>query len=687
MSRLLAPAVAFVACALPAPAQMPPPIASGLKNPESACAVLPAGPNAKEVIYVTQIGEFNKDGDGSVVRIEDGKAVPFAAGLDDPKGICAFNGNLYVADKTKVLRIDAKGTVDVYADADKFPTKPIFLNDVVIDIETGILYVSDTGNPDGTGGAVYRLTPRGGPKAKGPTLDKITTVVDAQKMPGMKNPNGLAMDGKSFLLMVDLGTGFLHRIKIADGTSEKLAEGFGGADGVVWDYFGRLYISDWKAGKVFVINRPGDKPVVFAEGFQSAADIGLDGTGANILIPDMKAGTVTKLPIGCPGKPVDSSPLPLETEPAFPGMTWEGWQSMTDSGKLNEFRPLLLTYAGDGSHRTFVGTEHGVVYVLPDGNATKATVFLDIQDRVKYLATQNEEGFLGLAFHPKFKENGEVFVFYTPKNARLTNQISRFKVRKDDPTKADPGSEEVILKITKHNWNHDGGTILFGPDGYLYFTHGDGGGADDIPGNGQNKNVLLGKVCRIDVDHKDPGLNYAIPKDNPFVGQKDVRPEIWAYGVRNLWRMAFDRKTGQLWAGEVGQNLFEEINIIEKGGNFGWNIRESLHPFGAKGVGPRPDLIEPIWEYHHAVGKSITGGGVYRGTQFPELDGHFLYADYVSGKIWALKYDEKEKRVVANRPIKDQGKPIMSWGEDERGEMYLMTYDNKGQGVYRLKRQ
>src|SRR5262249_1585776 len=155
----------------------------------------------------------------------------------------------------------------------------------------------------------------------------------------------------------------------------------------------------------------------------------------------------------------------------------------------------------------------------------------------------------------------------------------------------------------------------------------------------------------------------AIPKDNPFVGQQDVRPEIWAYGVRNLWRMAFDKKTGKLWAGDVGQNLYEEIDIIEKGGNYGWNVRESLHPFGGKGTGPRPDLVDPIWEYHHAVGKSITGGGVYRGKQFPELDGMYLYADYVSGKIWALKYDEKEKRVTANRPIKDQAKPIMSWGE------------------------
>jgi glucose/arabinose dehydrogenase len=685
MSRLLLPAVALLVFAPAGFGQLPKPMVTGLKNPESVCAVLPAGPNAKEVIYATQVGEFDKDGNGSVVKIENGQAVPFVTGLDMPAGICTFGGFLYVADKARVLRIDMKGTVDVLAVADKFPVKPTQLIDVAVEVKTGAIYVSDAGNPDGTGGAIYKLAMRRGPK---PALDKITTLVDAKTMPELRNPTCLALDGEYFLLAVDFGTGILHRIKLADGTSEKVAEGFGKVAGVVWDYFGRLYVADKKGGKVYVINRPGDKPVVFADGFQNIPDIALDAAGANVLIPDLKAGTITAVPIGCPGKPVDATPLPLETEVAFPNLKWDGWQAVTDSGKANPLRPLVLTHAGDGTNRNFVATEHGVIHVFPNDNAaTATTVFLDIQDRVKYSDNQNEEGFLGLAFHPRYKENGEFFVFYTPKNAKLTNQISRFKVRKDDPNKADPGSEEVILQITKHNWNHDGGTVVFGPDGYLYFTHGDGGGADDVPGNGQNKNVLLGKIHRIDVDHKDPGLNYAIPKDNPFFGQKDVRPEIWAYGLRNVWRMAFDKKTGRLWAADVGQNLFEEIDLIEKGGNYGWNVRESLHPFGAKGVGPRPDLVEPIWEYHHAVGKSITGGGVYRGKQFPELDGHYLYADYVSGKIWALKYDEKEKRVTANRPIKDQAKPIMSWGEDEQGEMYLMTYAANGKGVYRLKRQ
>jgi glucose/arabinose dehydrogenase len=264
--------------------------------------------------------------------------------------------------------------------------------------------------------------------------------------------------------------------------------------------------------------------------------------------------------------------------------------------------------------------------------------------------------------------------------------VSRFRVSRDDPDRADPTFEEELLRIPHKFWNHDGGTIVFGPDGYLYIALGDGGSANDPDGNGQNLNTILGKVLRIDVNKKEDGKPYAIPKDNPFVGRADARPEVWAYGLRNIWRMAFDRATGQLWAGEVGQNLYEEVLILTAGGNYGWNPRESLHPFGAKGVGPRPDMIEPIWEYHHDVGKSITGGAVYRGQQFPELVGSYLYADYVSGKIWALRYDEKQKRVVANRPLRDRKLPIMSFGEDERGELYLLTHSATGQGVHRIVR-
>jgi glucose/arabinose dehydrogenase len=326
-----------------------------------------------------------------------------------------------------------------------------------------------------------------------------------------------------------------------------------------------------------------------------------------------------------------------------------------------------------------------VIHVFPnDPKAKETKVFLDIQNKVRYSDNENEEGFLGLTFHPKFKENDQFFVFYTDKNAKLTNVVSRFWVSKDDPNKADPASEEVLLRFSKPFWNHDGGTLTFGPDGYLYITHGDGGAGGDPFGNGQNLKTMLGKVLRIDVDRKDPGKPYAVPKDNPFVTRKDTLPEIWAYGLRNIWRMAFDRKTGKLWASDVGQNLYEEIDIIEKGGNYGWNLREGLHPFGTKGVGPRTDLIEPIWEYHHDIGKSLTGGLVYRGTRFPELAGHYIYGDYVTGRFWALKYDEEKKRVIANRPLKFPNVPVMSFGQDEKGEIYFMTYSQAGKGIYSL---
>jgi len=211
----------------------------------------------------------------------------------------------------------------------------------------------------------------------------------------------------------------------------------------------------------------------------------------------------------------------------------------------------------------------------------------------------------------------------------------------------------------------------------LYIALGDGGLANDPLKNGQKMTTLLGKILRVDVDHKDAGLEYAVPKDNPFVGAKDttgdVRGEIWAFGLRNVWRMAFDRATGLLWAGDVGQDLWEEIDIIVRGGNYGWSVREAKHKFGPNGAEPRPDLIDPIWEYHHDVGKSITGGQVYRGKKLPVLVGSYLYADYITGKTWGLKYDEKTRAVTANREIKGNIMPVVSFGEDEAGEAYYMT--------------
>jgi glucose/arabinose dehydrogenase len=651
-------------------ASAPRPWIQGLKNPESVAV------GTDKRVYVSVIGEFDKDGDGAVMVIEGDKAVPFARGLDDPKGLAAWQEWLFVADKKRVWRIDRKGKAEVFAAASAFPSQPLFLNDLTVD-EAGTLYVSDSGDFKGPTGAVYAIKPSG----------EVSLVTDSKRAPALRSPNGLVLDGKSFLLVLDSATGTLYRIRIADGTAEKLADGFGLGDGLAWDYQGRLYLTDWQGGRVFGIGGPGAKPVLLASGLKSAADLCLDPTGKFLLVPDMKAGTIVRLPAAVPGFEVDETPLSLETVAAFSKLHWSGWKPENEKGVATPLRPLVLTHAGDGSNRVFVATQQGVIHVFPnDQEAVRTRVFLNIQSKVAYNDNTNEEGLLGLTFHPDFKKNGEFFVFYTLRNPKLTNVLCRFRVRKDDPNQADPASEEELFRIKRPFWNHDGGTLCFGPDGYLYFILGDGGLFNDPYRNGQNLKSFLGKIHRIDVDHKDPGKPYAVPKDNPFVGRSDALPEIWAYGIRNIWRMAFDPQTKVLWAADVGQNLYEEIDLITRGGNYGWNVREGLHPFGKEGVGPRPDLIGPIWEYHHDVGKSITGGFVYRGSRLPELRGHYLYADYVSGKIWALRYDEGRKRVVANHPIRDRGLPIMSFGEDDKGEAYLMTYSATGQGIFRLAR-
>jgi quinoprotein glucose dehydrogenase len=341
-----------------------------------------------------------------------------------------------------------------------------------------------------------------------------------------------------------------------------------------------------------------------------------------------------------------------------------------------------------------VAMQRGVIHVFPNRKDARQTkVFLNIQKKVVYKDKQNEEGLLGMAFHPNYKTDGRVFVYYTTTDAPQLSVISSFRVSKDDPNSADPNSEVVLMKVKQPFWNHNGGTLAFGPDEYLYIALGDGGSANDPHRNAQNLKTLLGTVLRIDVNRKSGRRNYAIPKSNPFVGnRRAARPEIYAYGLRNIWRMSFDQKTGKLWAGDVGQNLWEEINIIVKGGNYGWNVREALHHFVPKG-GKRPKgadarrpkgMIDPIWEYHHDIGKSITGGQVYRGKKLPSLYGKYVYADYVSGKIWALDYDAKQKRVLGNHPIPGNKMPVITFGEAEDGEVYFCIVSPTGQGIYRF---
>ncbi len=283
-------------------AELPKPLVEGLVMPESVVVA----PNGK--IYVSIIGK-DEDGDGSIAVIDGGKATTFVGGLDDPKGIAIYQKWLYVADKTKVLRIDMTAKepkAEVFAAAAKFPIPPLFLNDVAVDPESGTVFVTDSGDLKGAGGAVFRLTPPPMPKGKvDPAAPKgelkIDLLVDAKKVPGLHTPNGLAMDGQSHLLLADFGTGNLHRIKLADGTNDKIAEGMDGADGLTWDHYGRLFISSWKTGKLFVIPKPDDKPILVAEGFKSAADTCLDATGKFILVPDMKGGTLSAIPAQVPG--------------------------------------------------------------------------------------------------------------------------------------------------------------------------------------------------------------------------------------------------------------------------------------------------------------------------------------------------------------------------------------------------
>lgn len=383
------------------------------------------------------------------------------------------------------------------------------------------------------------------------------------------------------------------------------------------------------------------------------------------------------LPLSAEEK-VDTSPAPVKLVKVFPYLQID--------------RPIVITHAGDGTDRLFIASQKGKIYIVPntpeDEDLEEGKLFLDISDRVIYLDKKNEMGLLGMAFHPDFKKNGEFFVYYSsPETPNATSVVSRFRVSKDNPDQALADSEEILMKVEQPAWNHNGGTIVFGPDGMLYIVFGDGGAGGDAFHNGQNLSTMLGSICRIDVDHKSPGLNYAIPKDNPFEDGKTptfatIRKEIWAYGFRNPWRIAFDDKTGKLWAGDVGQGIWEEIDIVVKGGNYGWSVREGKHPFGPNGVEARKHLIEPIWEYDHNVGKSITGGSVYRGKAIPAIQGMYIYGDYVSGKFWALKYDESSKKVTANHVIESPSIPVMTFGTDQNGEMFLTSSFSE---IYMLK--
>jgi glucose/arabinose dehydrogenase len=364
-------------------------------------------------------------------------------------------------------------------------------------------------------------------------------------------------------------------------------------------------------------------------------------------------------------------PLPevgVQPVVAFPAMTFE--------------LPVGLTTSPDGSNRIFVVEQKGVIKVFPNSPRVKEVKdFLDIRDRV--FSGHSEEGLLGLAFHPRYEKNGYFYVYHTAAHPPRRSVIARYKVSPSDPDHADPLSETVILEVPQPYGNHNGGQIAFGPDGFLYIALGDGGSGGDPHGHGQNRRTLLGSILRVDVDRAEKGRSYAIPKDNPFFGNSEgFREEIYAYGLRNPWRFSFDPQTGRLWAADVGQDRpVEEVNLIQKGKNYGWNIMEgSLCYRPARGC-DQTGLEKPVWEYTSNDGRCITGGFVYRGQKLPALFGKYIYADFISGRVWALESDGKgpARNILL---FHNSNLYISSFGVDQSGELYFCSFDGK---IYTLE--
>lgn len=386
---------------------------------------------------------------------------------------------------------------------------------------------------------------------------------------------------------------------------------------------------------------------------------GVDGTAAPTATP-LSAPQVDSAPqTEAPAQPDPATsaptaePAPLAYASQFPDANGFTWAPLI-SGLT---RPVDLQSAFDGTGRLFIIEKYGAIRVFKDGQLLERP-FLNIDDRVN--DDSNEMGLLGLAFHPNFEQNSYFYVNYTGEGGHT--RISRFTASGDS---ADPNSELVLMVIDQPFPNHNGGAVTFGPDGYLYLGLGDGGAGGDPLKNGQNTTSLLGKILRIDVDSGEP---YVIPADNPFGN------EVWAYGLRNPWRISFDRATGDLWIGDVGQNAYEEISYLPvgspSGANFGWSIMEASYGFDGE---PQPGLLLPAAEYSHDFGCSVTGGYVYRGSM-PEWNGVYVYGDYCSGTVWGLILSDGQWQSQA---LFETDFLITSFGEDENGELYLVS-DNGG---------
>ncbi|HCF51215.1 MAG TPA: glucose sorbosone dehydrogenase [Syntrophomonas sp.] len=339
-------------------------------------------------------------------------------------------------------------------------------------------------------------------------------------------------------------------------------------------------------------------------------------------------------------------------------------------------QPLDYRPANDDSGRVFVVEKSGKILVFHnDPQVQTAQIFLDLTSRVD--SRSSEKGLLGLALHPDYKNNGLFYVNYTNQNNTV---IARYQVSPADSNQALLSSEKIILTFSQPYANHNGGQLAFGPDGYLYIGSGDGGSAGDPQNNAQNLGNLLGKILRIDVNSSANGMAYAIPPDNPFFGnQQGFKEEIYAYGLRNPWKFSFDQVQGRLWAADVGQNKVEEIDIINKGANYGWNKMEGSLFYPSTASYNTAGFTMPVWEYQHPQGNAITGGYVYYGKSAPSLNGWYVFGDFATGMIWAVRLDENMK--AESRTLLDTDYNISSFGLDQNNELYVLDYNGK---IYKL---
>jgi glucose/arabinose dehydrogenase len=331
--------------------------------------------------------------------------------------------------------------------------------------------------------------------------------------------------------------------------------------------------------------------------------------------------------------------------------------------------PLAVVHAGDGSGRLFVAQQGGQIRIVRDGQLVDQP-FLDIADRI---TNGGERGLLGVAFHPRFPDDPRLFVDYTDESG--DTRVSSFRVDPASPDRVDAATEQRLLFVEQPYANHNGGAVAFGPDGYLYISLGDGGSGGDPHGNGQSLRTLLGKILRIDIDASSGDRAYGIPADNPYVDATGGRqPEIWLTGLRNPWRISFDRANGDLWIGDVGQNAWEEIDVqratAPAGTNFGWNRLEGSHCFRPSEGCAEPGLVPPVAEYGHDEGCTVIGGNVARGPAQPALAGGYLFADFCSGRVWAID----ASRDGAREPtlVAETSRSVSAFGEDEAGDLFAV---------------